>query len=75
LKFGNHKGASQKPDLLKKLISDDIRYGYSLVIKWGKISRLPNAYVAPMNIMKQFTLDAGGGIVDKECLTHEQSFK
>ncbi len=75
LQFGNHKGASQKPDLLKKSISDDIRYGYGLVIPWGKISHLPNACVAPMNIIKQFTLNMGGEIVDKERLTHDQSFK
>ncbi len=75
LQFGNHKGASQKPDLLKKLISDDICYGYGLVIPRGKISRLPNACVAPMNITKQFTLDARGEIVDKERLTHDQSFR
>ena len=30
--FGNHKGASSKPDLLKKRISKDVRYGYSLLI-------------------------------------------
>ncbi len=52
LQFGNHKRASQKPDLLKKLISDDIRYCYGLVILRGKISHLPNACVAPMNIKK-----------------------
>ncbi len=75
LQFGNHKGASQKLDLLKKLISDDIRYGYGLVIPWGKIPRLPNACLAPMNITMQFTLDVGGEIVDKERLTHNQSFK
>ncbi len=75
LQFGNHKGASQKPDLLKKLISNDICYGYGLVIPWGKISRLPNACVAPMNITKQFTLNAGGEIVDKERLTHDQNFR
>ncbi len=60
LQFGNHKGASQKPDLLKKLISEDIHYGYRLVIPWGKISHLPNACVAPINITMQFTLDTGG---------------
>ncbi len=75
LAFGNHKGASQKPVLLKKLISDNIHYGYRLVIPWVKISRLPNACVAPMNIMKQFTLNVGGKIVDKEHLTHDLSFK
>jgi hypothetical protein len=75
LQFGNHKGGSPKPDLLKKLISDDIRYGYGLVIPWGKIPCLPNACLAPMNITMQFTLDAGREIVDKERLTHDQSFK
>jgi hypothetical protein len=54
---------------------DDIRYGYGLVIPWGKISRLPNACMAPMNITKHFTPDAGGEIVDKEHLTHDQSFR
>ncbi len=74
LQFGNHKGASQKPDLLKKLISDDIRHNYGLVITRGEISRLPNACLAPMNITKQFTLKVGGEIVDREHLTHDQSF-
>jgi hypothetical protein len=75
LQFGNHKRASQKPDLLKKLISDDIPYSYGLVIPRGKIPYLPNARLAPMNIRMQFTLDEGGEIVDKEWLTHNQSFK
>ncbi len=35
LQFENHKQASQKPDLLKKLISDDICYSYRLVIPRG----------------------------------------
>jgi hypothetical protein len=74
LQFGNHKGASQKPDLLKKVISDDILHGYGLIIPRGGISRLPNACLAPMNITKQFTLEAGGETMDKECLTHRQSF-
>ena len=75
LQFGNHKGASERPELLKKLISDDIRFGYGLVVPRRKITRLPNACLAPMNIMNQFTLDASGEIVDKERLTHDQSFQ
>ncbi len=74
LQFRSHKGAFQKPNLLKKLISDDILHGYGLVIQWGKSSCLPNVCLAPMNITKQFTLKAGGKIVDKERLTHNQSF-
>ncbi len=75
LQFGNHNGASQKSELLKKLISEDIKFGYGLVFPRGKIRRLPNACLAPMNIMNQFTLNASREIVDKDRLTHDQSFK
>ncbi len=64
----------QKPEQLKKLISNDIKFGFGLVVPRGKIARLPNACLAPMNIMNQFTLDASGKIVDKKRLTHDQSF-
>ena len=75
LVFGNHKGAASKPELLKALIAADVRHGYGLVIPRDKVARIPNACLAPMNIMHQFTLDASGDIVDKERLTHDQSFK
>jgi hypothetical protein len=59
LQFGNHKGASQKHNLLKKLISDNICHGYGLVISREIISHLPNACLAPMSITKQFTPQGG----------------
>jgi hypothetical protein len=37
LAFGNHKGASQKPELLKKLVGKDVKYGYSLPIPLSSI--------------------------------------
>jgi len=75
LVFGNHKGAVSKPKLLKALITADVRHGYRLMIPRDKIARIPSACLAPMNIMHQFTLNASGNIVDKEHLTHDQSFK
>ena len=75
LKFGNHEGATSKPELLRELITVDVTHGYGLVIPLDKIERIPGACLAPMNIMHQFTLDASGDIVDKEQLTHDQSFK
>jgi hypothetical protein len=75
LKFKNHKRASQKLELLAKLISNDICYDYGFIIPREKIACLPNACLAPMNIMMQYTLDAGVNIVDKECFTQDQSFK
>ncbi len=75
LKFGNHKGATSKLELLRELITADVTHAYGLVILLDKIECIPGACLAPMNIMHQFTLDASGDIVDKERLTHDQSFK
>ncbi len=66
LQFGNHKGATSKPGLLKELITADVQHGYRLVIPLDKIKHIPGAYLALMNIMHQFTLDASRDIVDKE---------
>jgi hypothetical protein len=75
LQFGNHKGATSKPEFLRELITADVTYGYGLIIPLNKIERSPGACLAPMNIMHQFTLDAYRDIMDKEQLTHDQSFK
>jgi hypothetical protein len=75
LLFGNHKGATSKPELLRELITEDVWHGYGLVIPLDKIECFPGVCLAPMNIMHQFTLDASRDIVDKERLTHNQSFK
>jgi hypothetical protein len=75
LKFGNHKGTTSKPELLRELIIADVTHGYGLDIPLHKIERIPGACLAPMNIMHQFTPDASGDIVDNEQLTHDQSFK
>jgi hypothetical protein len=51
LAFGNHKGASSKPELLTKLILDNVKHGYGLVLPQSKIRKIHNACIAPMNIM------------------------
>jgi hypothetical protein len=37
LKFGNHKGATTQPELLLKLVSGDIKHGYTLPLPLNKI--------------------------------------
>jgi hypothetical protein len=37
LAVGNHKGALQKPELLKKLVGKDVKYGYSLPIPLSSV--------------------------------------
>jgi hypothetical protein len=73
--FGNHKGASSKPDLLKKLISKDVKYGYSLPIPLESVTQIKGLEMAPMNIMAQNTIDEFGRVVPKDRLTHNQSWK
>ncbi|KAL7526144.1 hypothetical protein ACHAXR_001343 [Thalassiosira sp. AJA248-18] len=73
LEFGNHKRASEKPELLKQLIAKDVKHGYGLVLPLFKITRIPNLLLAPMNIMNQNTIDEFGRIVGKDRLTHGQS--
>ena len=75
LAFGNHKGALQKPELLKQLLRKDVKYGYSLPIPLSSIQLIPCLCMAPMNIMAQNPIDGFGRIIPKDWLTHHQSWK
>jgi hypothetical protein len=75
LTFRNHKGALQKPVILKKLIAKDIKYGYSLPVPLSRVQSIPGLVMAPMNIMEQNTIDKFGQIIQKDRLTHNQSWK
>ena len=55
LAFRNHKGASLKLALLKKLIGNDMKYGYSLPISLSSVRSIPGICMAPMKIMVQNT--------------------
>jgi hypothetical protein len=72
LTFGNHKGASSKPELLQEIISGGVKHGYGMVLPRKKIDRIPHACITPMNIMHQFTLNASNDIINKERLAHPE---
>jgi hypothetical protein len=74
LKFGNHKGATSQPDLLLQLVSGDEKYGYAIPLLINKVSQIPHICMAPLNIQAQWTINELGEIVEKDCLTHNQSF-
>ena len=73
LEFGNHKGVSENPELFKKMMKNDVDYGYSLVLPRDKIEMLSRALIAPMNISDQSGINERGEIIKKKCLTHNQS--
>ena len=74
LEFQNHKGATENQDLLLNLCSKDVKFGYGLVLPLSKVTRIPGILMAPMNIMRQNTIDEQGRIVEKDRLTHDQSY-
>ncbi len=75
LTFGNHKGATKQPDLLKLLVNNDIIHGFALPLPLNKIARIQGILLAPLNIQAQNTINDTGRIVPKDRLTHDQSYK
>jgi hypothetical protein len=71
--FGNHKDASEKRDILVKLIEKDMRYGYSVPFPLESVTKIPGLEMAPMNIMAQNMIDEFGRVILKDRLTHDQS--
>jgi hypothetical protein len=75
LAFGIHKGADQQPELLLKLVQDDIDRGFALPLPLIKIKKIPGILLAPLNIQLQKTINERGEIIPKDRLTHDQSWK
>jgi hypothetical protein len=75
LAFGNHKGATDKPELLKELCNNDVVHGYALVLPLDKARLVKGLTINPMNIANQHTIDEHGQIIEKDRLTHNQSFR
>ncbi len=53
LKFGNQKGTEQQQDLLKKLVKDDVGWGFALLFPLHNIASVPGILLAPLNIQLQ----------------------
>ncbi len=75
LTFGNHKGATKQPDLLKLLVKNDVIHGFALPLPLDKIARIQGILLTPLNIQAQNTIKDTGRIVPKDRLTHNQSYK
>ena len=74
LAFGNHKGANQQPELLRKLINDDVTRGFALPLPLYKIKKIPGVLIVPLNIQLQKTINERGEIILKKRMTHDQSW-
>jgi hypothetical protein len=65
----------QQPELLLKLIRDDIDQGFALPLPLDKIKQLPVILLTLLNIQLQETINERGEIIPKNRMTHDQSWK
>ena len=65
----------QQPELLLKLIWDNIDQGFALPLPLDKIKQLPGILLALLNIQLQKTINKLGEIIPKNRMTHNQSWK
>ena len=75
LEYGNHKGADNNLDLLKKMVNEDVTFGFALPIPTNKVLQIEGALLSPLNIQDQFGINEKGEITGKKRLTHNQSMK
>jgi hypothetical protein len=73
--FGNHKGASAKPEPIKKLIGKNVKHGYSVPIPLNSVKQIQGLEMALMNIMAQNTINQLGRMMPKDRLTYNQSWR
>lgn len=73
LAYKNHKSAGQSSSLAKHM-SEEIKHGWSLPLPPEFAKDIKDAEVAPHGMVQQNTITALGEIVEKERVTHDQSF-
>jgi hypothetical protein len=66
IKFGNHKGTEMQPELLLKLVTDDIIYRYGIPLPLHELTQIPDICMAPLNIHAQWTINELVKIITKD---------
>ena len=74
LEYKNHNSAHPITSSLAKHMSTEIEHGWSLPLPPNFALELKGAEIAPHGIVKQNTITELGEIVEKERVTHDQSY-
>eukprot|EP00978_Attheya_sp_CCMP212_P038009 scaffold184178_cov26-Attheya_sp.AAC.1 len=72
--MGNHKGAIKKTQVMENLMAGDVQRGFSLPNPLERVIELDHAIMAPQNDARQNSIDETGKIIEKDRLTHDQSW-
>ena len=73
LAYGNHKSTTCS-DTFSKAMQKEIKHGFALPLPIGFATEIPGAEAAPHGIVSQNTINEFGEIIDKERVTHNQSY-
>jgi hypothetical protein len=71
---GNHKSSILYHEVMDRLITEDIKRGFSLPLPISCLNKIPNASLAPLGCQRQSTIDEKGHIIPKYHITHDQTF-
>jgi hypothetical protein len=74
IEFNNHHKAKLMPEIIQDSIVTDVRYGFAAPININIINDIPGSMVCPLGIAQQTTLAADGSRIEKNRLTHDQTF-
>ncbi len=74
LACGNHKSALENTSIIRDLLEEDVSRGFSLLLPISIVQHLPNISVSPLGCQQQDTINKQGKIIQKNHLTHDQSF-
>ena len=73
LAYGNHK-STYDSDTFTKAMEKEIKHGFALPLPIDFAIMLPHAEAAPHGIISQNSINEFGEIIDKERVTHDQSY-
>ena len=61
-------------DIIQGILKEDVERGFALPLPITALHFIPNASLAPIGCVKQFTVDLSGNRAVKYQMTHDQSF-
>ena len=75
IEYGNHKSTEKRVEAFQKLVSEEITRGFYLPVTLECVRSLPGAEMAPQGIVIQNSINEKGEVIQKDRVTHDQSFK
>ena len=76
IKRGNHKSTSKNKNfkVLEKAFSKEVKLGWSIPVTIKAITKIKNAFVIPLGVANQYSIDETGQRIPKQRVTHDATF-